>query len=331
MFAKSPTDLVLDDVFIELREILPSTPVHLKLEGFSITGSMKIKPALRMIARLELEGVLRPGMKLVESSSGSLGVALSMVCAARGYAFTCVSDPNLSPQTARAIRAYGARLIIVHERDPNGGFLGSRIERIEAMLREDPELVWLNQYENVNNPEAHYLTTGPAILRRFPEPDFLFIGAGTTGTLGGVSRYFREHSPATRIVAVDSAGSVTFGFAPGRRNIPGLGTSRAPQIRHLCRFDEIALVPEARTVRMCHQLARRGLLLGGSTGTVLCAVAQLEARIPAQSCVVAISPDLGERYLDTVYNPAWIAERFPELAPDLAAHAAADELALGHC
>lgn len=322
MVIKSPGDLVFDDVFLELRDVLPQTSVFVKLEGFSVSGSIKVKVALRMIERLELENRIGPGSSLIESSSGNLGLALSMVCAAKGYPFTCVSDPNISPQTAKLIEAYGAKLIIVNQRDRNGGFLGSRIELIKTMLADDDNLVWTNQYGNLNNVEAHYLTTAPAILRQFPAPDYVFVGAGTTGTLGGVSRYLRQHSPDTQLIAVDSVGSVTFGRPSGPRHIPGLGTSRPPEIRQHSQFDDLAMVPEEDTLRMCHSLARRGILLGGSSGTVLAGIRQYADRIRPGACVVAISPDLGDRYVDTVYNPDWIKRHYPRL--DL--HAGGDDM-----
>src|SRR5690242_4289748 len=211
MLAKSPIDLRYSDAFIELHDVLPQRVVNLKLEGFNLGGSIKMKPALHMIETLERNLVLRPGMRAVESSSGNLGLALSVVCAAKGYKFICVSDPNLSPQTARLMRAYGTEIIIIEKRDANGGFLGSRIELIRSMLAQDPNLIWLNQYANPENPGAHMRFTGPEILEQFARPDFVFIGAGTTGTLGGVSRVLREQAPGVRIIAVDSIGSVTFG------------------------------------------------------------------------------------------------------------------------
>ncbi|MBC8951222.1 MULTISPECIES: 2,3-diaminopropionate biosynthesis protein SbnA [Xenorhabdus] len=290
--------------------------VNLKLEGFSATGSIKFKSALHMITQLEREGKLLPGMRVIESSSGNLGLALSMICAAKGYKFTCVSDPNISPQTARIIEAYGAKLIVVQARDENGGFLATRINLIKSMLAQDEQLLWINQYENEENVRAHYLSTGPEILDAFPSPDYVFIGAGTTGTLGGVSRYLREHAPSARIIAVDSKGSVTFGHPAGKRLIPGLGTSNPPAIRTHSSFDELLMVPEIDTVAMCHRLAQHGLLLGGSSGTVLAGIEQYAAILPAGSCVVAISPDMGDRYIDTIYNPNWVKTHFPILQPE---------------
>lgn len=307
------TDIVLGDHYVILDGIAPHIKVHVKLEGLSVTGSIKVKPALYMLRQLEAAGRLSRGMRVVESSSGNLGLALGMVCAARGYQFTCISDPNISPQTARMIQAYGAELILVTNRDANGGFLGSRVALIESMLKQDPNLVWINQYANVNNLEAHYLATGPEILRHIPKPDFVFIGAGTTGTLGGVSKFLRAYSPSTHVIAVDAMGSVTFGKPSANRLIPGLGTSRPPAISKFARYDHLIMVKESDTLGMCHLLAKQGLLLGGSSGTVLSGVRQYADCIPAGSSVVAISPDMGDRYLETIYNPEWVAKHFPNV------------------
>jgi cysteine synthase A len=315
--------LVFGDIFLEIPELLPHCKLFLKLEGLSLTGSIKIKSALRMLNRLEFEGVLRPGMSVVESSSGNLGLALAMACAVKRYPFICVTDPNISPQTAKLIQAYGATLITLRNRDDNGGFLGSRIALIKSMMQDDPRLVWTNQYQNLHNVEAHYFSTGPEILRQFPQPDYVFVGAGTTGTLGGVSSYLRQHSPETRIIAVDSVGSVTFGFPPGKRHIPGLGTSHPPAIRTYSDYDDILMIDERLTVEMCHRQARRGLFLGGSSGTVLAGVAKMAHRISPDACVVAISPDMGDRYIDTVYNLQWVEQHFPEFEHTLPEHAEA--------
>ncbi len=308
--AECPTQLVHGDCWIVLDSVSDRFRVNLKLEGLSATGSIKIKAGRHMVGALENAGVIAPGARLIESSSGNLGVALSMICAARGYAFTCVSDPNISPSSARLIRAYGAELIVVDQRDANGGYLATRIDLIREKLAADPSLVWLNQYENLSNIEAHYESTGREILDRFPTPDYVFVGAGTTGTLGGVSRRIRQYAPRTKIVAVDAVGSVTFGGVPGKRRIPGLGTSTPPLIRAHSSYDELLMVSETRTLSVCYEFARRGLLLGGSTGTVLAAIRQYESRIERNACIVAISPDMGDRYLDTIYNEEWCRSHF---------------------
>ncbi|MEV6976018.1 2,3-diaminopropionate biosynthesis protein SbnA [Kitasatospora sp. NPDC093806] len=316
MIYKHAYELVHDDVFLDLGGFIPGVDLILKIEGLNPAGSIKLKTALALIEDAERRGVLRPGGSVIESSSGNLGVALSSVCAARGYAFTCVVDPNTSAQNLALMSAYGATVHLVDQRDANGGFLQSRIDHIQRRLAEDPDLLWLNQYANPANPRAHHDWTAAAIARAVPNPDFLFIGAGTTGTLMGCAEFFREHSPSTRIVAVDAEGSITFGHPAGRRYIPGLGTSRRPEVFRPGLVEDVELVPEREAVRMCRALARqRGLAPGGSTGSVLAAVARRRDRLPAGAKVVAISPDSGERYLSTVYDDGWVAEKFGAPAP----------------
>jgi len=311
MIVSSPTELLFGDVYFRLDDLLPRHAVHLKLEGFNPGGSIKMKPAIHMIEDCERRAALRAGMTVVESSSGNLGLALSIVCLAKGYQFICVSDPNISPQTKRLMEAYGAQVKIVNEHDENGGYLGSRIALIKEMLKTRSDIVWLNQYANEANKDAHFKWTAPEILKQFPTLNYLFIGAGTTGTLMGCAEFIRAHSPGTRIIAVDSVGSVTFGGEPGKRYIPGLGTSRRPELVDPSLPDHIIMIPEIETLRMCRWMAQRhGLLVGGSTGTVLCGVRRHVKMLGAEATIVAISPDFGDRYIDTLYSDAWVAQRF---------------------
>ncbi|GAA3027981.1 hypothetical protein GCM10020000_00560 [Streptomyces olivoverticillatus] len=222
--------MVLDDIFLDLSGFIAGVDVLLKVEGLNPAGSIKFKAAIGLIEDAENRGELHSGGRVIESSSGNLGIALSSVCAARGYRFVCVVDPNTSRHSVALMEAFGAQVVTVTERDANGGFLQSRIDYIRRRLRQEPDLVWPNQYANPANPQVHYERTAAAIVKQGLEVDYLYVGAGTTGTLMGCIAYFREHSPRTRIVAVDTAGSVTFGFPPGRRYIPGLGTSRTPEI-----------------------------------------------------------------------------------------------------
>jgi cysteine synthase A len=306
-----------DSNFVRIRA-LGLSQLYAKIEGLNPAGSIKIKTALGMIASLEARGQIRSDTVLIESSSGSLGVALSMICAERGYKFTCVVDPNASDQNVKMMKALGANIIVVTERDINGGFLGTRIALIKHLVATDARFLWLNQYANPDNPRAHFRTTARSIFERFDRIDYLFIGAGTTGTLMGCVDFFRQHSPRTKIVAVDSIGSVTFGFEPSPRFIPGLGTSRRPEVYTPEGIHEFAMVAEVDTVAMCRYLAyTNGFLAGGSTGTVLAAVHQWRDQIPTDATVVAISPDLGERYLDTVYDDDWVTKCFGYV-PDFA-------------
>ena len=170
----------------------------------------------------------------------------------------------------------------------------------------------LTRYANpTGNWNAHFRMTAPAITRAFPQLDVLFIGAGTTGTLMGCARYLREWPRRVRVVAVDSVGSVTFGGPAGRRMIPGLGAAVPPPQFDKSFVDEFVLVEEADTIRTCRRMGKHGFLFGGSTGTVVfAAINWLKQHNAKDLTAVAISPDLGERYVDTIYNNEWVQTHF---------------------
>ena len=295
-----------DELFVDLRPIFGCS-LFLKCEGFNFAGSIKLKSAAEMVKSAERARMLTPRSILVESSSGNLGVALSMIAASKDYRFLCVTDSRCNLSTRLLMEALGSQVHVITEPDANGGFLGARIEYVRALCASDDRYVWLNQYTNQGNWKAHYRTTAPAIARQFPQLDVLFVGAGTTGTLMGCARYFREWHRPVLVVAVDSVGSVTFGGAAGRRMIPGLGTSVRPPLLEEPYVDDVVRVEEADTIRACHRLARRGFLFGGSTGTVVSGAMDWLSRHDASGLTaVAIAPDLGERYLDTIYQTNWV-------------------------
>jgi N-(2-amino-2-carboxyethyl)-L-glutamate synthase len=310
MIIESPLQLIFRDLFYRLPAFAGSHDVFLKLEGFNVTGSIKIKTAIGLVEDLEQRGVARPSETvLVESSSGNLGLALSLVCAIKGYEFICVTDPNANRATKRGMELHGAKVIVVEDRDSAGGYLGSRLKKIDEILQSNPNAVWLNQYANIANKNVHAEQTANEIAREFDKVDWIFVGTGTTGTLAGISERLRQVFPRIKVVAVEPVGSVTFGGVPGRRNIPGIGTSVRPKLADLAKPDRIVAVNEESTVEACLSFVRdHHLPLGGSSGTVLAAVKRLAPDFRRGDIIVAISADLGEKYLDTLYDPAW-AER----------------------
>lgn len=298
-------------IFFEVSSNYIGIPFQLKIEGLNIAGSIKLKPAMYMIDQLIKTKKLIVGQhKVIESSSGNLGVALSIVCKARKIPFFCIIDPNTNKNNVNLMRLYGAEVICITTRDENGGYLGTRIKTIQSMLERDKNLLWTNQYVNLNNPEAHAQSTAKEIDAAFSKIDYLFIGAGTTGTLMGCIQYFKNHIKKPKIIAVDVEGSVTFGQPPKKRNIPGLGTSKTPDILNRDLVDEIIIVDEKNTISSCHKfLHHTGLLLGGSSGSVIQAIEASKARFSHDDIIIGISPDLGERYLETIYNPEWVKQR----------------------
>ena len=301
-----------EELYVDLEPTFGRS-LFLKCEGFNFAGSIKLKAASEMIEAAERDGILTPGSVLVESSSGNLGVALSMIAASKGYGFLCVTDSRCNLSTRRLMRAFGSRVHIITEPDPIGGLLGARINYVRSLCASDDRYVWLNQYSNPQNWKAHYRSTAPAIARQFPQLDVLFVGAGTCGTLMCCARYFREWHRRIRVVAVETVGSVTFGGPPGRRMIPGLGTSVRPPMLDESYVDEVVRVEEADTIRACHRLAATGFLFGGSTGTVVSgAMGWLTQNGAHDMTAVAIAPDFGERYLDTVYQANWVMDLYGE-------------------
>jgi N-(2-amino-2-carboxyethyl)-L-glutamate synthase len=301
-----------DQLYVDLRPVVGHS-LYLKCEGFNFAGSIKLKAATEMVEAAERDGLLTPRSILVESSSGNLGVALSMIAASKGYRFVCVTDSRCNVATRRLMEALGCEVHVIADPPPDaeGGRLGARLAHVRELCASGERYVWLNQYRNLGNWRAHYRTTAPAIARQFPSLDVLFVGAGTTGTLMGCARYLREWHPDVRIVAVDSVGSVTFGGPPGRRLIPGLGTSVRPPLLDESLVDEVLRVEEADTIRACHRMARRGFLFGGSTGTVVSGATSWLARRDVRGLTaVAIAPDLGERYLDTIYRNDWVLDHY---------------------
>jgi cysteine synthase A len=319
----------VDDLFVDLLPLFGER-LLLKCEGMNLAGSVKLKAAMSMLDDAERAGLLTTGGRLVESSSGNLGIALAVAAAGRGYGFTCVTDVRCNPVTVQLMRALGADVEVVDTPLTDGGYLAARIARVRQLRALHPGWVWLNQYENPANWRGHYASTGPEIVAALGHVDVLFVGAGTCGTLMGVTRYLQEHSPGTRVVGVDSAGSVTFGGPPGVRHVPGLGAGVRPPMLDAARLDDVVVVDEVDTVRACRAMAARGFLFGGSTGTVVAgAVGWLARHGRDVDVAVAISPDLGERYLDTVYDDAWALARYGDAALLPGLHRARDAAAPG--
>jgi N-(2-amino-2-carboxyethyl)-L-glutamate synthase len=308
MIIESPLDLIFRDLFYRLRNFAGTHDVFLKLEGFNVTGSIKIKTAMGLVEDLERRGIAKPDETvIVESSSGNLGIALSLVCAIKRYKFICVTDPNANRANVRGMELYGAQVVLVKERDAAGGYLGTRLKKIDQILQAVPNAIWLNQYANIANMNVHAEQTANEIAREFTRVDWVFVGSGTTGTIAGVAERLRQQFPGIKVIAVEPFGSVTFGGMPGKRHIPGIGTSVRPKLADLVNPDRVVSISEERTIETCLSFVRdHHLLVGGSTGTVLAAVQELAAEFASGDTIVAISPDLGDKYMDTVYDPAWV-------------------------
>lgn len=282
-------DLVGNTPMVELSRLQPNPRVKLyaKLEGNNPGGSVKDRPAKSMILKAVERGTLKPGMKLVEPTSGNTGIALAMIAAVAGYEMHIVMPESATPERVRTMRAYGA---VVHLTPAEKGMEGT-IDYARAMVARGGYLM-LDQFSNPDNPLAHYETTGPEIWRDTDGKVTHFVSSmGTTGTIMGVSRYLKEASPSVQIIgAHPSEGSCI----PGIRKWP---KEYLPKIFDERRVDRILEVSQAQAEAMTRALAaREGVFAGISSGGVVhCALEVCKGL--QEGVVVCIICDRGDRYL----------------------------------
>ncbi len=288
-----------------------------KVEGFNPGGSIKDRPALRIIQSGLESGLIRPETVIVESSSGNLGIGLAQICLYLGLRFICVIDPKTTRQNMRLLEAYGAELDMVREPDPlTGEFLQARLSRVSHLLDSLDDVFWPNQYANPANPAAHHQTMQEIIEAVGGKLDYLFCSTSTCGTLRGCAEYARNNSMnGLKIFAVDAVGSVIFGRPGAKRLIPGHGASVRPALFQTELADQCIHVTDWECIIGCRLLlSREALLVGGSSGATLMAVSRVKEHIPEDATVALIFPDRGERYLDTIFSDDWVLEHFGALA-----------------
>lgn len=304
---------------IELTRTLEGCDFRLfaKLEGFNPGGSIKDRPALRIVESGIESGLIRSGTVIIESSSGNLGIGLAQVCLYFGLRFICVVDPKTTAQNIRLLQTYRAEIDMVSRPDPvTGEFLQARLARVKKLVKSFDDAFWPNQYANPCNPAAHHRTMQEIVEALDGNVDYLFCPTSTCGTIRGCAEYARGHSlDRLKIIGVDAVGSVIFGGVGAKRLIPGHGASVRPPLYQAGLADRCIHVTDWECIVGCRMLlAREALLVGGSSGATLMAARTMKQEIPVGSRLVLIFPDRGERYLDTVFSDQWVAEHFGELA-----------------
>lgn len=301
---------------VRLNRLFEAHParVYGKLEFLNAGGSAKDRPARAMIEEGLKSGEINPDTTVVESSSGNMGIGLAQACSCYGLKFRCVVDPKTSPTNIQIMKAYGAELEIVVQPHPvTGEFLAARLDRVRELLQELPNAFWPNQYANKFNARAHYCSVAEILDVLDGCLDWIVVATSTCGTLRGYAEYLREHSPKTRILAVDAHGSVIFGSPSAKRLIPGHGASVSPPLfsGELCEAN--ILVSDLDCVVGCRRLARReAILAGGSSGGIVTAFSRVSRELVAGSNCVLIFHDRGERYLGTIYSDEWVKSHFGE-------------------
>jgi cysteine synthase A len=303
---------------VQLTRVLKDIPFRLyaKLEALNPGGSTKDRPAATIIEHGLETGLIRSGTVVIESSSGNMGIGLAQACAYYGLRFICVVDPKVTSQNIRLLKAYGAEIDHVRDPDPvTGDFLQARIKRVQTLLRLTGNSFWPNQYANVYNPRAHYQTMREIDQMFDGKIDYLFCATSTCGTLRGCAEYVRAQGLQTKIFAVDAVGSVIFGGPNLKRLIPGHGAAIKPELYQAGLSDSCVRVNDLDCIIGCRRLIRKeAILAGGSSGAVLMAIEQVKDSLAPDTTCVAILPDRGERYLDTIYSDAWVLDHFGDVS-----------------
>ena len=268
-----------------------------KLEYFNPGGSIKDRAALQMLRAAEQAGRIGPGALIIEPTSGNTGIGLCMLCAARGYRAIIVVPETASIERIKLMRAYGAQVVLT----PGAAGMRGAVEKAEALARENENAFIPSQFENPENANAHYLTTGPEIWAQTDgHVDALVAGVGTGGTITGIGRYLRERKPDVQLIAVEPASSplLSQGHA-GPHKIQGIGANFVPAVLDCSLISRVQTVENDAAFAMMHLLAEtEGVFCGISSGAAVSAAADvLREDAMHGKTVVAILPDTGERYL----------------------------------
>ncbi|WP_291584162.1 2,3-diaminopropionate biosynthesis protein SbnA [Clostridium sp. UBA6640] len=309
MIYKSIFNMVGNTPIINLKgEGLENINFYAKLEGVNPTGSVKDRAAQYIINKVEREEMINKDTIIIESSSGNFGIALSAYCKSKGLNFYCVIDPLISETNEMLIRKFSSKVIKVTERDKNGAYLLTRIKKVNDLIDRDSNSYWVNQYANEYNCEAYYNTLALEMCNDVENIDYVFVGVSSGGTITGVSRKVKKVYPNAKVIAVDIVGSVIFGGEPQKRYIPGIGSSKVPEILRLALIDEVMTIDERDVVRECNNLLlEHKIFAGGSSGAVFAAVKKYfkDKSFKTKPNVVTLFADRGDRYANTVYDEEW--------------------------
>jgi cysteine synthase A len=284
---------------VRINRLAPANvAMYVKCEFFNPLGSVKDRLAIAIIEDAERRGTLKPGQTVVEATSGNTGIALAMVCAAKGYPFVAVMAESFSVERRKIMRLLGAKVILTPAAERGTGMV-----RKAAELAEKRGWFLARQFENQANPEYHRNTTGPEILSDFAGKrlDFWVTGWGTGGTLTGAGEIIKKARPDTRIIATEPAGAALLSGAEFKpHKIQGWTPDFVPAVLNRAVPDEIIPVTDDEAIQASRALAaKEGIFCGISAGGTFAAALRVAQGAPQGSVILAMLPDTGERYLTT--------------------------------
>lgn len=317
MVAQSTLDLIGHTPLVEVKGFETGLcRLFLKLESQNPSGSIKDRPARAMIMAAEQSGALKPGGTIIEATAGNTGVGLALVAASRGYRTVLVVPDKMSREKVLHAKALGAEVILTRS-DVGKGHPDYYQDLAQSILRETPNAIYANQFENPANPAAHEATTAPEILAQMDgDVDAIVVGVGSGGTLTGIGRYMRTHSPKTEMVLADPVGSI---LAPlvntgemieaGSWVVEGIGEDFVPPNCDLSLVRRAYAISDRESFTTARDLLRhQGILGGSSSGTLLAAALRYCRDQTEPKRVVTFVCDSGSKYLSKVYSDAFVAQ-----------------------
>lgn len=312
MIVKNVLELIGKTPILKLKNTTNKTSeaeIYAKLEGLNLTGSMKSRSALGMIEEAEKRGDLKPGYTIIESSSGNLGYAIAAIGRQKGYKVIIVIDPKTDTLKRNILRAYGAKLYIVSKPDETGAYQPSRIKKVRELIKKTPNAWTPNQYQNSDNPLAHYKKTGPEIYEDIKDIDVLIGSVGTCGHMMGISRFLKEKIPDLRVIGVEPEGSVLSGgtYHPYLTQGPGLSFVSKNLDREI--ISEIVKVSDKDAFATSRELAKKeGILYGASAGSIIHIAKKIAKELGPNKKIVTVLPDDGFRYGMNFYSDNWLVK-----------------------
>lgn len=297
MTTKSVLDIIGNTPLVSLKK-LTGMNIFAKAEYLNPGGSIKDRVAKYMIEQAEAKGVLKPGMTIIEPTSGNTGIGIALAGVQKGYKVIIVMPENMSEERKKIITALGAELILTDAEESIGG----SVAEVQKRKSADPSLFIPQQFENPDNPKIHYLTTATEIWEQMNGKVDIFVsGLGSGGTLAGVGRFLKEKNPEAKIIAVEPKNvSALLGHEPGLHKIQGIGDGFIPAVLDVSILDEVIEVTDDDAIHTARDLAKtQGVLAGTSSGANVWASMKAAQKYGLGKNIVTILPDRVERYFST--------------------------------